>query len=58
MNKIFGLGCLFLAVFLLIYSVILFMSRRGHAGVYYCIAAGGFFSVYLSYRRNERKKGQ
>lgn len=57
MNKILGLGSLFFSLVLFVYAMIRVISGRGSSGVFYLIAAAGFYLVYFSYRRSEKKKG-
>ncbi|HEX2927518.1 MAG TPA: hypothetical protein VHP38_14880 [Ruminiclostridium sp.] len=57
MNKIIGLGGLFFSIVLLVYAIISIMAGRSISGVSYLIGAVGFYLVYFSYKRSEKKKG-
>ncbi len=55
MNKILRLGCLFFSLVLLVFGILRIMSGRESSGVFYIIAAIGFYIIYYSYKRSHRK---
>ncbi|EPR09214.1 hypothetical protein [Ruminiclostridium papyrosolvens] len=55
MNKILRLGSLFFSMVLLVFGIIRIMSGRENSGVFYLIAAVGFYIIYFSYKRSQGK---
>lgn len=55
MNKILRLGSLFFSLVLLVFGILRIMSGRESSGVFYIIAAIGFYIIYYSHKRSHRK---
>ncbi len=55
MKKILRLGSLFFSIILLVFGIIRIMSGRENSGVFYLVAAAGFYIIYLSYKRSQRE---
>ncbi len=55
MNKILRLGSLFFSIVLLIFGILRINSGRVNSGVFYLVAAVGFYIIYYSYKKSQSK---
>ncbi len=53
MKKILRLGSLFFSIILLVFGIIRIMSGRENSGIFYLVAAVGFYIIYFSYKRSQ-----
>lgn len=55
MNKFLRRGCLIFSIILLVFAIIRIVFGRENSGIFYLVAAVGFYIMYYSYAKSHRK---